>query len=141
MMNEINYYAVEAKCGHVGRKNCIVITFPIVAESKKEAARITRQLPRVKHDHKDAIISVREITKDEYLLIKESNSSDLYLQCKSKQEQRMFCVDLDERIIKDTCYKENEGKNSRMERILYKKKKYLSWLTGDQYCLNSTLYK
>ncbi len=137
MMNETNYYAVEAKCGHVGRKNCIVIIFPVVAESKKDAARITRQIPRVKHDHKDAIISVRQITKEEYLAIVDVNLSDVYLQCKSMQEQRLFCIDLEERIIKDTYYEEDEEKNSRIERIFYKKKKYLSWLTGDHYCLNS----
>lgn len=40
MMNEmeIKHFAVEAKCGHVGRKNCIIIVFPIVVDDKKRCS-------------------------------------------------------------------------------------------------------
>ena len=140
MMNEmeIKYFAVEAKCGHVGRKNCIIITFPIIAENRKEAARITRNIPRVKHDHKDAILSVRQISEDEYLSLRDINSSDDYLRCESKQEQRIYCKDLDSRVIEDTYFKEVDYKTNRQERINYKNKKYLSFLIGDRYCLNSS---
>jgi len=140
MMNEmeIKYFAVEAKCGHVGRKNCIIITFPIVADDKKEAARIARKMPRVKHDHKDAILSVKQISEDEYLSLKEINSSDDYLKCVSKQEQRILCKNLDSRVIKDTYFEEVEYKTDRQERINYKRKKHLSFLVGDRYCLNSS---
>ncbi|RIA77952.1 hypothetical protein EI71_00735 [Anaeroplasma bactoclasticum] len=140
MMNEmeIKYFAVEAKCGHVGRKNCIIITFPIVADDKKDAARIARKMPRVKHDHKDAILSVKQISEDEYLSLKEINSSDDYLRCESKQDQRMLCKNLDSRVIKDTYFEEVEYKTNRQDRINYKRKKYLSFLVGDRYCLNSS---
>jgi hypothetical protein len=140
MMNEmeIKYFAVEAKCGHVGRKNCIIITFPIVADDKKGAARIARKMPRVKHDHKDAILSVKQISEDEYLSLKEINSSDDYLRYESKQDQRMLCKNLDSRVIKDTYFEEMEYKTNRQDRINYKRKKYLSFLVGDRYCLNSS---
>ena len=140
MMNEmeIKYFAVEAKCGHVGRKNCIIITFPVIADNKKEAARKTRRIPRVKHDHKDAILSVKQISEDEYLSLKEKNSSDDYLRCESKQEQKILCKDLDSRVIKDTYFEEVNYKKDRQERINYKKKKYMSFLVGDKYCLNSS---
>ena len=126
MMNEmeIKYFAVEAKCGHVGRKNCIIITFPIVADDRKDAARIARKMPRVKHDHKDAILSVKQISKDEYLSLKEINSSDNYLRCESKQDQIILCKDLDSRVIKDTYFEKVEYKTDRQERINYKRKKY-----------------
>ena len=139
MMNEmeIKYFAVEAKFGHVGRKNCIIITFPIVADDRKDAARIAREMPRVKHDHKDAILSVKQISKDEYLSLKEINSSDYYLRCESKQDQRLFCKNLDSRVIKDTYFEKVEYKTDRQERINYKRKQYLSFLVGDKYCLNS----
>lgn len=133
---EIKYFAVETKCGHVGRKNCIIITFPIIAVNGKEAARIARKTPRVKHDHKDAILSVRQISKDEYLSLKEINSTDDYLKCESKHEQRKLCKNLDSRVIKDTYYEEVEYKTDRKERISYKRKKYMSLLVGDRYCLN-----
>ena len=140
MMNEmeIKYFAVEAKCGHVGRKNCIIITFPIVADDRKDAARIARKIPRVKHDHKDAILSVKQISEDEYLSLREINSSDDYLKCESKQEQRVFCKDLESRVIKDTYFEEVEYKTDRQERINYKRKKYLSFLVGDRNCLNNS---
>ena len=44
-------FAVICKCGHVGRNNYILITFPVIANSKKEAARIARSIPRCKHHH------------------------------------------------------------------------------------------
>ena len=135
---EQKYYAVEAKCGHVGRKNCIIITFGIVAESKKDAARISKNIPRVKHDHKDAIVSVNEISYDEYLEIRKNNSEDYYLRCSSKQEQRILCDNLNSRIIKDSYYDVEEVKQNRQEKIAYKKKKHLAWIIGDKYCLNSS---
>lgn len=33
------YFEVEAKCGHVGKTNCIWIRFAVVAESRKDAAK------------------------------------------------------------------------------------------------------
>ena len=140
MMNEMEnkYFAVETKCGHVGRKNCIIITFPIVAESKKDAAKIARKIPRVKHDHKDAILSVKQISKDEYFDLENINSSDEYLRCESKQEQRTLCKDLDSRIKKDTYFEEVDYKKNRQERLNYKRKKHLSLLIGDKYCINSS---
>ena len=55
-------YEVICKCGHVGKQHYIEISFPIIAENGREAAKKARYLPRVKHHHKDAIINVRKIT-------------------------------------------------------------------------------
>ena len=57
----IRYYAVDAKCGHVGINNYIIVKFAVAANSGKEAALKTRFFPRVKHHQKDAIINVKEI--------------------------------------------------------------------------------
>ena len=81
MMKTKKYYEVIAKCGHVGRKKYIPVKFAVVAESGKEAAKKVRQFPRVKHNHKDAILDVRCITVEEFLEIKESNANDPYLKC------------------------------------------------------------
>lgn len=83
----MRYYMVTAKCGHVGKGYYIPITFPIRAESAKEAASVTRAFPRVKHDHKDAILSVEEVDYYDYEDRSYINSFDPYLQCKSKKDQ------------------------------------------------------
>lgn len=103
-----NYYAVVCKCGHVGKNNYILITFPIIASNKKEAARIARDIPRCKHHHKDCIREVTEVSRDAYLEIINKNNNDPYLKCKCIQEQRN--VDLGARIIpeKKTNIREKE---------------------------------
>ena len=53
------FYKVTAKCGHVGRNNYIEKDFFVKADSGRDAALIVRCKPRVKHDRKDAILSVK----------------------------------------------------------------------------------
>ena len=83
----MRYYTVTAKCGHVGKNRYIPITFPVKAESAAEAASVTRQMPRVKHHHKDAILSVTEVDRFEYLNLSYVNSFDPYLLCTGRREQ------------------------------------------------------
>lgn len=84
------YFEVEAKCGHVGKTNCVWIRFAIYAEDKKEAARITRQKRRVKRNHPDAIGYVKEIDFESFMVLKDENDADPYLHCKSKREQNQI---------------------------------------------------
>ena len=51
------FFRVTCKCGHVGRQFFVRVDFPVNADSGKEAAEIARFIPRVKHDHKDAILN------------------------------------------------------------------------------------
>ena len=118
------YYMVIAKCGHVGRKNYIPIKFAVVAESGKEAAKKVRQFPRVKHDHKDAILDVRCITLEEFLEIKEINDNDPYLKCHSRQEQNLI-INLAERMVTDLHNVEQAfDKQARKDRVAYKLRKF-----------------
>lgn len=119
----MKYYAVEAKCGHVGRNNCIIITFPIIAENGKAAAKATRKMGRVKHDRKDAILGVKEITVEEYNELYIKNMNDPYLQARNKQEQNKNCINLSERVIEDRPYRIAIDKKTRAERIAYVLKK------------------
>lgn len=98
MMN--NYFAVKCKCGHVGRNYYILITFPVIAENKKEAARIARSIPRCKHHHKDCIREVVEITYEEFIELEHKNNADPYLKCRCVQEQRN--IDLSDRVVAET---------------------------------------
>lgn len=124
-MTEIkNYYEVIAKCGHVGKKHYVPVKFVVVAESGKEAAKKVRQFPRVKHDHKDAILDVRCITLEEFLEIKEINDNDPYLKCHSRQEQNLI-VNLAERMVADLHnVKEIFDKQVRKDRVAYKLRKF-----------------
>lgn len=93
------YYAVTCKCGHVGRNKYIPITFGIIADSKKKAAEIARNLPRCKHHHKDCVQEVIEIDIIKYKEIRERNNVDSYLNSSCIQEQRMN--DISDRIYNE----------------------------------------
>ena len=81
-------YEVTAKCGHVGRNYFTVKTFAIIAESKKEAAAIIKQTPRVKHDRKDAIMSVEIIDSPRFNDLFHQNQADPYFSSFCIQDQR-----------------------------------------------------
>ena len=85
------YFEVEAKCGHVGKTNCVWIRFAVVAESRKDAAKRARMFGRVKHDHPNAIGYVKEIDFESFMVLKAENDADPYLHCKSKREQNHIC--------------------------------------------------
>ncbi len=131
----MKYYKVVTKCGHVGRKRYIPITFAINAESGKEASKVARALPRVKHNRKFAIISCEEIMYDEYLEIKRFNNNDPYLKCKNIQQQNL--IDLSDRIcVDDEFCIPPYNKEERKYRVELKKKKereYLKSLEVDVY--------
>lgn len=130
----LNYYKVVAKCGHVGRSNYIPIAFAVIAESGKEASKKVRQFPRVKHDHKDAILRCDKISYEEYLELNEINNNDAYLKCSSKHEQNSLC-DLTNRLVEDNHHnKPNYQKEDRQSRVHYKLAKYnqsLKSMIGD----------
>lgn len=113
---EKRYFKVVAKCGHVGKKKYIPIAFGICAENGKEAASITRKIGRVKHHHKDAILSCCEISYEQYLTIQEINNNDPYLKCKNVQEQSQ--IDLSTRLVVDHHSDEIEyDMQERMARV------------------------
>lgn len=131
-----NYYKVICKCGHVGRKHYVPIQFAIIAENGKEAAKIGRNLPRVKHQHKDAVLNVIKISYEDYLELKEININDPYLKCKNKQQQKKIC-DLTNRIeIDEHNIVKPINKSKRKERVEYllKKQKLVERLTRKE-CL------
>ena len=123
MMETRNYYEVIAKCGHVGKKHYVPIKFAVIAKDGKEAAKMVRQFPRVKHNHKDAILSVNKIDYERYLEIVEMNKNDPYLKCHSRQEQNLI-DNLEDRLEIDLHnQKAKYDKNARLQRVAYKIKK------------------
>lgn len=90
-------YEVVCKCGHVGKSHYVKISFPVKAQSGKEAARIARSLPRVKHNHKDAILDVCRIDQNRYVELMERNNQDPYLHCTCIQDQNL--IDISDRLF------------------------------------------
>ena len=118
---ENKYFKVTCKCGHVGVKHYIRISFPVIAATGKGAAEIARYIPRVKHDHKDAILECKEITIEEFQELQEINKHDPYLCCECKQDQEMI-EDFSDRLELEPRYLNKEKKNKR-ESVVYRIKK------------------
>lgn len=132
----MKYYKVVTKCGHVGRKFYIPIAYAVVADCGREASAIARNIPRVKHDKKYAILSCEEISYDEYLEVVRINSNDPYLKCHNIQQQNAF--DLSQRICKEDEVRISPSydKEERIYRIKLRNKKereYLESLEGESY--------
>ena len=118
---ESRFYKVTCKCGHVGKGHFIRIDFPVMAENGRVAAAIAREIPRVKHHHKDAILACREITQDEYEALQEKNKYDPYLRCENPQEQEMI-FDLYLRIEPEAGFVE-KPRESKRSSVGYRLKK------------------
>lgn len=123
-------YEVSAKCGHVGMNHFTIKTFAVMTETRKEAAAQVRAFPRVKHDQKDAIISVYEIDLDRYREILEINRHDPYFTCTSIQEQRALCRVERYREVERTQVKRLEEQTGRStyynKMVIRNAKKYMN---------------
>jgi hypothetical protein len=97
-------YLVTAKCGHVGRHKYIPIIFPVSATNKKEAAKIAREIPRVKHDHKDAILAITPVDDVSYNNQIEINKKDPYLAIKRKADQKKIMHLIKDRLVDEPNY-------------------------------------
>lgn len=98
---------VTAKCGHVGKNNYFKGTLFFKANNGKEAARLARDCPRVKHDQKDAILSVTEIDDFIFEVGRELNHSIHYYTCETVQEQRRYFSEIEDNIfVEDWVYEE-----------------------------------
>lgn len=84
------YFEVVAKCGHVERRNCIMIHFAVVAYDGRQAAAKVKGYKRVKRDHKNCIQSVTEISFVQFMALRAKNDADPYLHCKSKWQQNQI---------------------------------------------------
>lgn len=114
-------FEVVCKCGHVGRSHYIPVAFAVYAANRKEAAYKARFFPRVKHDHKDAILSVREIDSAKFVSIIEELEHDPYLHCSNIQEQNNF--DLSERLVAEKSVKRFSKHEEREGKTFYLGKK------------------
>lgn len=106
------------------RKADRIIDFPIKAPSGKEAAKIARAMPRVKHHYQSAIKSCEEITFEEFQALIAKNALDPYLHCHCIQEQRRY-PEIKSRVI---LGKRTKAKHHDKDRIRFRRKKEKSAL-------------
>ena len=127
----MKYFEVEAKCGHVGRNNYILKKIYVCANNGKDAAKIVRNMARVKHNHKDAIRYVAEITYEQYRIGRKEMKEDGYFHVHSKQEQNAQC-DLEKVVFKEDVsqkkHKQTHLKQKLVELLLIKE-----WKSGRNY--------
>lgn len=94
-LGKLSFYKVECIGGHVGQKRGIILELPIFAQNGREAAKIARYTPRIKHDAKNAILNVTKISYSEFIELKRKNKKNPYFHCTNRQMQREFEEDLD----------------------------------------------
>lgn len=119
----MKYYKVVAKCGHVGKGKYVEVVFPVCCDDAKSAAHQILKHGKVKKQLKNAISSVCEISLDEYLVLKQENTNNIYLRAHCSQEVNTEILD-----IKELVFEKNKKKvefETRREKITYllKKKK------------------
>lgn len=128
----MKYFLVTCKCGHIGLGKYIEKTFPIVANSGKEAAKIARKKGRVKHHDKYAIRSVKTLTRDEYYEQVRIHKADEYFNVHSVQEQRIKCPEAyDQAKMEEELpsYRRNREKRRLVEQSRLKEiKKHKNYL-------------
>lgn len=95
------YFKVVAKCGHVRRSMYYEGTFYVKSDDAKKAAAYVRTLPRVKHDHKDAILWVEEITREEFEVGREAVKKEAYFNCFNSSEQKDYMDEISLKIRKE----------------------------------------
>ena len=118
------YYLVLCKAGHLGRNKYMPIWYPVEAEDGKEAAKIARKIPRVKHDHKDAILACVKTNYEEYCKQAEENKHDPYLCCKSRHEQNQIMPLIKDRILAEPHYKKGRKRHlKRKANLLFQNKR------------------
>lgn len=80
------HYKVLAKCGHVGGGKYCIKAFFIKAKNHKDARDKVLKMPRVKKQLKGAIISVKEVSSENYMRGRFDMILDPYFRCTTDEE-------------------------------------------------------
>ena len=123
------FFKVVAKCGHVGKRFYYRGEFYVSAESGKAAAAMVRQMPRVKHDHKYAILSVTKIDESEFKQGRTKFACEAYFNCTNQQEQALLWDEISPNVYPEEeppayMVKNRDGKNKKKPR----KEEHFRWL-------------
>ena len=97
----MKHFKVVAKGGHVGKSFYYKAVYFVSAKDGREAASKVRKFPRVKHDHKDAILSVEAVSYAEYKKGCLEEYSKPWHCCSNVQEQAAFWDEISEDVFED----------------------------------------
>lgn len=117
----MKYFEVVAKCGHVGRDHYYEGHFPVRAADKKQAARQIKQAPRVKKDHKDAILSVTEIDEKAYWELVAKHDAEPFFHYDSSGKQNFDDIKDSLRIETEIQFRHRELSKYNKDKPTYAK--------------------
>lgn len=120
------YFLVTAMCGHVGKLRYIPKNFAVLAGSASEASQLVKtRFPRIKRHKKNAILQCVEITYEQFLIQRDINRKDPYLNA-----HRHADIEKDEAFLNSIIYLEPRRKRKE-ERPL--SLKYREWKAKGRY--------
>lgn len=99
------------------------ITFAVIASSKAEAAQIARGIPRVKHDRKDAIQMVREVSFEWFFAQLQENNRDPYLNITNRRQHVQMLPLFQERIVEEPRRRETRPTDISLKNIYIRKER------------------
>lgn len=105
------FFEVAAKCGHVGRDKYYEGHFFVKAQNEETASFKVKNRPRVKRDHEDAILWVKEVDELAYIAGCNAMRNNPYFHCGSKWQQKLIYE-----LIKDGIKPETEAQLRFRER-------------------------
>jgi len=113
----LKYYEVTVKFGHVGKNKYYRGNLYLKAENGKDAACRARACPRVKHDAKDAILSVTELDYETFLELCKCNEKISYFSCYNVQEQRDCLCEIQDQIFQETYFDPESVKRTKKHNL------------------------
>ena len=137
----MRYFEVTVKFGHVGKNKYYKGNIYLKAENGKEAASRARACPRVKHDHKDAILSVTELDYETFQKLWEQNENISCFSCYNVQEQRDCLCEIQDQIFQETRFDQEPVKRTKKHNLrnnynndpdydFYKTRRNYNWLAA-----------
>ncbi len=116
----MKFFKATVKFGHVGRNYYYKGNLFITAETKKQAAEIAKNSPRVKHDHKDAVLSIEEVNFETYIVESKKNREIKYFSCYNIQQQRNCFYEIENDIFCES-WVDTDSRNYTKKHSLRKK--------------------
>ena len=139
---DTKYFAVIAKCGHVGNGYFIPICFAVMAKDLDSAIKLVKERSRVQRDLKDCILAACEISAQEFYLINFHNDHDAYLRTNYADEdfghierRRIISPELLHDVLNNNEYRTKVGTRQLKTPLLEEIK------TADKYLDYQTLQK
>lgn len=134
---KVKNFKVVVKCGHVGKNRYYPGVFVVKALTASEAASKARNLPRVKHEAKHAILDVKEIDYKEVERIFKKREKEIYFHINNAKQRKILNPLIQRLVVKEEKphYKNQEkkysDKNDKKGNVIKNLKKYTKYNKED----------